>query len=83
MSFRPGLLWLSLYLTLIIQCLSRNNILLFSFTYSVGCLRVLPRVRVPRLKTTALLATVLHFSLGADFFYPEDGGETLLRNVDL
>jgi hypothetical protein len=43
MSFRPGLLWLTLNLALIIQCLSWNNIyiyIFFNFTYPLRCLRV-------------------------------------------
>jgi hypothetical protein len=31
MSLRPGLLWLTLNLALMIQCLSRNNIFIFVF----------------------------------------------------
>jgi hypothetical protein len=41
MSLRPSLLWLTLNLALIIQCLSRNNILIFfNVTYPLRCLRV-------------------------------------------
>jgi hypothetical protein len=48
-SLRPGFLWLTLNLDLIIRCLSRNTIFFFfsNFTYAVnvfayllGCLRV-------------------------------------------
>jgi hypothetical protein len=39
MSLRPGLLWLTLNLALITQCLSRN-IIFFNFTYPVRCLLV-------------------------------------------
>jgi hypothetical protein len=40
MSLCPGLLWLTLNLALIIQCLSWNNIFFFNFTYPLRCLRV-------------------------------------------
>jgi hypothetical protein len=41
MSLRPGLLWLTLNLALIIQCLSWNNIFFFfNFTYPLRCVRV-------------------------------------------
>jgi hypothetical protein len=46
MSLRPGLLWLTLNLALIIQCLSRNNIF-FDFAYPPG-------YTYPRLKSTDL-----------------------------
>jgi hypothetical protein len=49
MSLRPGLLWLTLNLTLIIQCLSQNNNF-FNCTYPVRCFRVPPGVRVPRVE---------------------------------
>jgi hypothetical protein len=46
MSLRPGLLWLTLNLALIIQCLPWNNIFIsFNFTY-------------PRLNTTSLVITL-------------------------
>jgi hypothetical protein len=47
MSLRPGLLWLTENLALIIQCLSLNNILLY-FTYPVSWFRVPPGVQVPQ-----------------------------------
>jgi hypothetical protein len=41
MSLSPGLLWLTLNLSLIIPCLSWNNIyFFFNFTYPLRCLRV-------------------------------------------
>jgi hypothetical protein len=50
MSLRPDLLWLNLNLALIIQCLSRNNIYFFNFTYPLRCLRVPPGVHVPQVE---------------------------------
>jgi hypothetical protein len=51
MSLRPGLLWLTLNLDLIIQCLSWNNIFIFlNFTYPLRCLRVTPGVHVPQVE---------------------------------
>jgi hypothetical protein len=48
MSLRPGLLWLTLNLALIIQCSSWNKIYMyiFNFTYLLRCLRV----RVPQIE---------------------------------
>jgi hypothetical protein len=41
MSLRPCVLWLTLNLALIIQCLSWNNIFIsFNFTYPLRCLRI-------------------------------------------
>jgi hypothetical protein len=40
MSLRPGLLWLTLNLALIILCLSWINIFFLNFTYPLRCLRV-------------------------------------------
>jgi hypothetical protein len=42
----PGLLWLTLNLALMIQCLSGNIIFVFNFTYPIRCLGVLPGVLV-------------------------------------
>jgi hypothetical protein len=54
MSLRPGLLRRTLNLVLIIQCLSRNNIVVFNFTYFVRCSRLpppLPRcLRLPKVE---------------------------------
>jgi hypothetical protein len=36
MSLRPGLLWLTLNLALIIQCLSRNSIFIFLMLRTPG-----------------------------------------------
>jgi hypothetical protein len=59
MSLRPALIWLTLNLALIIQCLARKNIYIyiyiyivcsFNFTYPLRCLRVPPGVRVPQVE---------------------------------
>jgi hypothetical protein len=55
MSLRPGLLWTTLNLALIIQCLSRNNILFYFYipckVFShTPCLRVTPGVCVPQVQ---------------------------------
>jgi hypothetical protein len=49
MPLRPGLLWLTLNLALITQCLSRNNIFV-KFTCPVRYFRVPPWVRVPQVE---------------------------------
>jgi hypothetical protein len=51
MSLRPGLLWLTVNLALIILCLSWNNVFIFlNFTYPLRCLCVPPGVRVPQVE---------------------------------
>jgi hypothetical protein len=53
MSLRPGLLWLTLNLALIIQCISRffvTKYLFFNFTHTVRCFRVSSGVRVHQLE---------------------------------
>jgi hypothetical protein len=52
MPLRPGFVWLTINLALIIQCLSR--FLFLNFTYPLRCVCVLPVVRVPQVDTTAL-----------------------------
>jgi hypothetical protein len=60
MSLRPGLLWLTLDLILIIQCLSRNNIFLISlsaqdiFAYPLTYLCASPGVHVPQVEDHCL-----------------------------
>jgi hypothetical protein len=50
-SLSPGLLWLTLNLTLIIQCLSRNNIFVLNVSaYPIRCLWVPPWVCVPHVE---------------------------------
>jgi hypothetical protein len=51
MSLRPGLLWLTLNLALIIPCLSRNNIYIYiNFTCLVICFPDTQVVRVPQVE---------------------------------
>jgi hypothetical protein len=52
MSLLPRLLWLTLNLALIIQCLTW--FCFYNFTYPVRCLLIPPGVRAPNLKITAL-----------------------------
>jgi hypothetical protein len=62
MSLRPGLLWITLNLDMIIQCLSRNNLFFpppilhtpEDVSYPLRCLGVLPDYAFPRLNTTVL-----------------------------
>jgi hypothetical protein len=53
MSLRSVLLWITLDLALIIQCLSWNNsffFFFFNFTYHIICFRVPPGARVPQVE---------------------------------
>jgi hypothetical protein len=57
MSLRPGLVWLALNLALIIQCLLRNNIYIYTFfqSYMPIMMFCVPRwYAYPRLKSTAI-----------------------------
>jgi hypothetical protein len=68
MSFRPGLLWPTLNLALVIQCLSRNNIIFFfDFTYHVRYFRV-PTVQVQLFQKASFLQVFLpEFFISARF----------------